>query len=100
MKILVIIKVPEPLLMNAGFRETNQLSLLHTRHIIPSSLKKVDLKLPGPGSRRHLSLYPFLWAIRPSVCGLAGRAYHYFPMLSSLWACPRPFAPATVARTW
>ena len=93
MKILVIIEITEPLLMNTGFWETNQLSLLHTRHKITSSLKKVDLKLPGPGSRRHLSLYPFLWAIRPSVCGLAGRAYHCFPMLSSLWACPRPLHP-------
>ena len=36
MKILVIIKVPEPLLMNTGFWETNQLSLLHTRHKITS----------------------------------------------------------------
>ena len=34
MKILVIIEITEPLLMNTGFWETNQLSLLHTRHKI------------------------------------------------------------------
>lgn len=46
MKILVIIKVPEPLLMNTGFWETNQLSLLHTRHKITSSLKKSGSQAP------------------------------------------------------
>ena len=38
-----------------------------------------NLKSSGLEDHRHLSLIPFLWASRPSVCGLAGRGIIVFP---------------------
>lgn len=72
MKILMIIEIAKPFLKHARLWKTHELSILSTRHSIPSlpESKKFDLKSLGPGEHRHFSLYPFLWAIRP-----IGRAY-------------------------
>ena len=43
--------------------------------------KKINLKSFGLENHGHLSLIPFLWADRPSVCGLAGRGIIIFPCL-------------------
>ena len=49
---------------------------------------------------RHFSTHPILVGKPPLGVWPSRAGYHCFPMSSSLWACPRPLTPATVARTW
>lgn len=96
-ELLMIIEMPKPALQHSDLREANQLLLLCAAHLIhPLSKKIKNFRFQVPWSRGHrlFSLGPCLWVRRPSVCGLAGREYHCFPVLSSQWSLTLPLSLA------
>ena len=76
--------VSEPLLEDARFWETYKLHVLFAGHAVHLLRDRIEKQSQVLWSRRNTgisALIPFLWASRPSVCGLAGRGIIVFPCL-------------------
>ena len=82
MKVLMVIEISEPLFEYSRFRKADQLFVLrasHDMHLLPGEIRNQPQVLWSRRNTGISALIPFLWASRPSVCGLAGRGIIVFP---------------------